>query len=349
MKQVLAFTLGVTHPSARLRVAAYSESFRAHGWNLMIHAFDPGMGKAATRDEFFLHRLAQKLRRHQKTRQAAVRLRQLPPAAPVIISRELPVSRRPFLQAPNPLVLDVDDALYLGSGRERLLELCRRARAVVCGNQTIADRLSAYARRCVVIPTVVDPARYAVRENFELNGPFRLGWLGSSMSFNETLSPFLPMLADIRRRVAFELILISDEFPEVARHCSWLRYVPWSPQTESELASHLDAGIMPLQDNEYQRAKCGSKLLQYMAAGLPSIASPVGANRELVLHGTTGFWASQPAEWEQAIVALASNAALRASLGRSTRAHVAKNYSLTHYAETWVTLLNEITGGYPPQ
>ena len=87
-------------------------------------------------------------------------LHQLKPDDPVVICRELPVSQRPFLQAPNPLVLDIDDALYLGPGRERLFELCRRAQAVVCGNATLAGELANASPNCVVIPTAVETDRF---------------------------------------------------------------------------------------------------------------------------------------------------------------------------------------------
>jgi hypothetical protein len=107
----------------------------------------------------------------------------------------------------------------------------------------------------------------------------------------------------------------------------------------------MDIGLMPLQDNPYQHAKCGAKLLQYMAAGLPAIATPLGANRNLVIDGATGFWATNPADWRQAIRRLAADETTRATFGRAGRNHAAQNYSIAHWAERWAVLLDEIQAG----
>ncbi len=116
----------------------------------------------------------------------------------------------------------------------------------------------------------------------------RIGWMGSSMSIEQTLYPFLGVLEKIRTRLKFELVVISDELPESIKKYEWIRFLKWSPEIEGSIARQMDIGIMPLQDNSYQAAKCGAKLVQYMAAGLPVIATPIGVNRELVIDGRTG-------------------------------------------------------------
>ena len=98
---------------------------------------------------------------------------------------------------------------------------------------------------------------------------------------------------------------------------------------------------MPLQDNPYQAAKCGAKLVQYMAAGLPVIATPIGVNRELVVDGQTGYWAASPEEWERAIRELAGQETLRETFGRAGRARVEAHYSISRLAKKWASLLNE--------
>ena len=343
MKQLLAFTLGADHPSSRLRIAAYEEHFLRLGWHLQMHHFDPGMGKTPPRAGSWTTRTARRLHRGWQTARAATALRKLHPGEPVVISRELPVSRRPFLKAPNPMILDIDDALYLGPGRNKLLELCQRAQIVVCGNEILAGELSKSSCRCVVIPTVVDTELYRVRTDYRLNGPLRLGWLGSSMSIEQTLLPSMNVLAEIRNQLPFELVVVSDELPQFLQNIGWARFVKWSPAAEMAIADHVDAGIMPLQDNPYQRAKCGAKLLQYMAAGLPTVAAPVGVNREIVTDGATGFLAASPDDWRRAIQRLAEQENLREAFGRAGRKFVVKNYSIARWAEKWVALLNEIT------
>ena len=343
MKQLLAFTLGSNHPSSRLRIAAYADHFLRRDWRLRMHHFDSGMGKALPRAGSWWKRAARRLQRGWQTARAMSALHKLQPDEPIVISRELPVSRWPFLKAPNPMVLDIDDALYLGPGRNRLLELCQRAQVVVCGNSTIAGELSPFSRRCVVIPTAVDTDLFRVRTDYRLNGSLRVGWLGSSMSIEQTLLPWLDVLGEIRRQVSFELVVISDEPPNFLRDLGWARFLPWSPAVEKSIADHMDVGLMPLQDNPYQAAKCGAKLVQYMAAGLPVIATPVGVNRDLVVDGVTGCWAARPDDWRQAIHRLAEQETLRAAFGRAGREQVVRNYSIARWADRWVGLLNEFS------
>ena len=271
MKQLLAFTLGVNHPSSRLRIAAYAGHFLRRSWRLQMHHFDSGMGKSLPRSGSWSKRATRRLHRGWQTARAMSALRKLQPDEPIVISRELPVSRWPFLKAPNPMVLDIDDASYLGPGRNRLLELCRRAQVVVCGNRTIAGELSPFSRRCVVIPTAVDPDLFSVRTDYRLNGPLRAGWLGSSMSIEQTLLHWLDVLGEIRRQVSFELVVISDEPPRFLRDIGWARFLPWSPAVEKSIADHMDIGLMPLQDEPYQAAKCGQNWCNTWPPDFPSL------------------------------------------------------------------------------
>ncbi len=98
---------------------------------------------------------------------------------------------------------------------------------------------------------------------------------------------------------------------------------------------------MPLQDDPLQRAKCGTKLLQYMAAGLPVVASPVGINSSIVKPGENGFLAGQPEEWGSALQQLAADPALRSRLGAAGRILVEKEYSLRRWLPAWLDLLEE--------
>ena len=341
MKQLLAFTSGKYHPSSRLRIAAYESHFSRLGWNLKIHHFDSGVGKVSPRTGSHFQSIARRTRRVWQTGRATMVLRKLPPNEPIIISRELPINHRPFLNARNPMVLDIDDALYLDSGRNKLFELCRRAQMTVCGNKTLADEISKFSQRCVVIPTAVDVEQYRVRADHKLDGLLRLGWLGSSMSIEQTLLPFAKKLDEIRRRQPLKLVVISDEVPKVFQSADWLRFLKWSPAVEKSIADYMDVGIMPLEDNPYQRAKCAAKLLQYMAAGLPVIASPVGVNREIVTDDMNGFLAEHPNDWQRAVQQLAEQETLRAAFGKAGREFVVQNYSIAQWADQWVDLLNE--------
>ena len=96
---------------------------------------------------------------------------------------------------------------------------------------------------------------------------------------------------------------------------------------------------MPLSDDEWARGKCAFKLLQYMAASLPCVASPIGANTEAVIDGFNGFYASSLEEWERGLERLIGSAELRARLGANGRAHVAQRYAMRTYQANYLALL----------
>jgi glycosyltransferase involved in cell wall biosynthesis len=136
-----------------------------------------------------------------------------------------------------------------------------------------------------------------------------------------------------------KIVLIGSEntssmgaFPHVAR--------PWKLEDEIEAIEQFDIGIMPLPDDEYSQGKCGFKLLQYMALGIPSVASPIGVNRKIISHGINGFTASTPDEWFTAISALIVNCGLRKSIGIKARETVESGFNLQTAATRLVKILD---------
>ena len=105
----------------------------------------------------------------------------------------------------------------------------------------------------------------------------------------------------------------------------------WSYESEVQDLQTADIGVMPLFDDEWARGKCGLKLLQYMAVGLPALASPVGVNRDIVRHGENGFLAATEEEWHRHLAALCRSSELRRRIGEAARATVHAQYSLTYW------------------
>jgi glycosyltransferase involved in cell wall biosynthesis len=115
--------------------------------------------------------------------------------------------------------------------------------------------------------------------------------------------------------------------------------VPWSLESESRLLAESDIGLAPLPDTPYTRGKCGLKVLEYMAAGLPVVASPVGVNGDYVVPETTGVWATTSEEWIEAVRRLAGDAALRERMGRAGRRRVEAEFDFRVLAPKVVDLV----------
>ena len=254
-----------------------------------------------------------------------------------------------FLGRQIPCVMDYDDAVFHrydrhGSSLVRSLlgrkidALMRRARTVVAGNQYLADRASsAGAANIEYLPSVVDTDRYTIGRR--TTGQFRIGWIGSPVT-----APFLGLIGDALeeavRQTGARLVLVGagdrDPLPGVEKEL-----IPWSEDSEVAHIQSFDVGIMPLPDGPFERGKCGYKLIQYMACGLPVVASPVGANKHIVEQGKTGFLASNTAEWVEALVRLSNNPGMRAALGKAGRKKVEQEYCLQVTAPRLVKILTE--------
>jgi glycosyltransferase involved in cell wall biosynthesis len=127
-----------------------------------------------------------------------------------------------------------------------------------------------------------------------------------------------------------------------AKPHQFLDILPWSEETEAASIQAMDIGIMPLTDTPWARGKCGYKLIQYMACGLPVIASPVGVNTEIVEHGVNGFLATTDADWREALVMLLRDPDLRNRMGAAGRRKVEEQYSLQVWGPRVADMLSKV-------
>lgn len=245
-----------------------------------------------------------------------------------------------------PYVMDLDDAWFHRYGLHRaapvrallgrkLEALAQGAQTVVAGNPHLADWARAAGARSVVeIPTVINLDRYPppVARPVPSGRPFTIGWMGSPSS-----APYLAQVAEALAELAgrsesdaVQLLLVGAHGAEptgLNRRIS-IVHEPWSEGLETALLGRFDVGIMPLVDGPWERGKCGYKLIQYMAAGIPVVASPVGINTTLVRDGENGFLASEPEQWATALARLASDPLLRARMGAAGRRLVEERFNL---------------------
>jgi glycosyltransferase involved in cell wall biosynthesis len=143
-----------------------------------------------------------------------------------------------------------------------------------------------------------------------------VGWAGTTGGLS-----YLDPLADVFRRLSDDHVAEL----EVVSSAPWrgpAQFHRWTLAEETSLFQRFDIGIMPLPSTDYTRAKAGFKLLQYMSAGLPVVASPLGVNRELIDQSGGGVLADSPREWDDALRTLASDPQLRSRLGRAGRSFV---------------------------
>ena len=254
--------------------------------------------------------------------------------------------------AGKPIVYDFDDAVFHNYdlnprwqvrhflGR-KLYTTIGKAEMTFCGNEYLANYARPLCSRAEIVPTVLDSAIFypALSERLE-NCTLKIGWIGSPSTWNEYLYSMLPMLTHVAASEGSQISIMGAD--KNAEPHPLLEFVEWSEAGEVSFLQALDIGIMPLTDTPWARGKCGYKLIQYMACGVPVIASPVGVNCDIVEHGVNGFLAETDEEWREAIRTLLHDPVLRSKMGAAGRKKVEEHYSLKVWGPRVVKMLRSV-------
>ena len=232
------------------------------------------------------------------------------------------------------IIFDYDDAVMFREQKyarpirvrefEKFVRTIDRCAAVVAGNNFLGRLAEACGKPTTILPTPVDVAKYAVRDS-EPN-ELTIGWVGLSDGF-VYLRHIQPALQELARLFpGLKLRVISDK--PLQLDGVTVENVEWQLEREQANLSSFTIGIMPLTDTLWTRGKCGYKILQYMAAGIPSVSSAVGANVDIVTDGENGFLARKTEEWVRLIATLADDPVLRKKFALKGRQLVENRYSL---------------------
>ena len=246
--------------------------------------------------------------------------------------------------------LDFDDAIFHNYDLhnsayirylfgQRIDQLMKDARLVMVGNHYLANRaIAAGSKHVEIIPTVIDLLRYIPKKSYPIATTPIIVWIGSP-STAQYLMELSEVFKTLAKRQPFILRVIGGgiiTIPGVG-----IESLPWSLNSEAALIAECDIGIMPLRDTPWEQGKCGYKLIQYMASGLPTVASPIGANLDVTIEDETGFFAATDTDWVDRLELLLCDAALRQRLGQTGRARIEKDYCLQQVAPRIVRLVTE--------
>jgi glycosyltransferase involved in cell wall biosynthesis len=332
MPTVMLLGYGLEQPSYRHRMRSLIEPLQAAGWQVRAEQFPSGRYGLRTFERRALLRWADVTVLHQ-----------------IKLSS---IEARLFAAFSRRRVFDVDDAIYVRKPRrlgdlpdesawrkKKFAATCRWVDAVAAGNDVLAGVARAAAKEVVVLPTSIDTACYEPTFAGPADAP-TIAWIGSpeNLIYLDMIRPALARLG--KRYPTLKMRVICSEFPD------WndvnIERVPWSSATEAHSLAGAHIGVMPLTDDAWSRGKCAFKLLQYMAAALPCVASPVGANTEAVLDGINGFHAKDVDEWERSLEKLIASPQLRVKFGTQGRRHVEQRYALASYRANYLKLLNRL-------
>lgn len=253
----------------------------------------------------------------------------------------------------NPhLVYDFYDAIWVqrqqASGRgsrvnrwlhpsDKIEEIIRLARVVTVSNESLADFARPYHEDVRIVPLLLEPEEYVAKVH-EVRSPVVLGWLGGRFNLPRlhALAPALRRLAATRDIV---LHVVSPDRVEIPGVPVKSFTHPWSPESERRDLAALDVGLLPLEDNVDDRNKSPLKLLQYFAAGLPVVATPMAMDRSLLRSGESFLAAGNESQWLECMTRLVDDVSLRQRLGRTARKTVIDHYSFERHAPQFLEAL----------
>jgi glycosyltransferase involved in cell wall biosynthesis len=279
-------------------------------------------------------------------------------ASVVLIEKELfrylPFEFEKFLLRGKRIVLDYDDAVFHNYDthpspvvkkllKEKISRLMKLADCVVVGNPYLRIYAeNSGAKNIVLLPTVVDLAKYqnsTSEMSTELTTVPRIVWIGSPSTV-KYLEIVKPALEKLFQKTQFILRVIGGviDLPKIKTEI-----IPWDIKSEVKLIKECQIGIMPLTDSAWERGKCGFKLIQYMACGLPTVGSPIGINSEIIDHEKSGFLASNISDWVKYLERLLSSVTLRNEMGLAGLKIVEQRFTLNTTGPVIIEKIKQLT------
>ena len=250
-----------------------------------------------------------------------------------------------------PILFDLDDAIFLPRSSmtnlligwlrrpEKTASILRWSRSVITCNDYLRQYAEQFNPRVHVIPTCVDVSQFFIKPNGTPRSRPLIGWVGS-----HSTAPYLdllrPVLGSLKKRHDFAFKIVGSSIPFRVDGVEVIQE-PWTLDKDISYFQELDIGVYPLPEEPWVLGKTGFKTVQYMAVGVPCVASDIGRNREIIRDGINGFLAKSEDEWVEKLGRLISDPGLRARLGQSGRATVEENYSVGVHVQRLVSVLRE--------
>ena len=212
---------------------------------------------------------------------------------------------------------------------------------VIAGNEYLQKNTTPFTHNVTIIPSPIDMSLYPLKKYSEKNDNITLGWIGAtgSIHYLEKMKPVFEALGkkyeDLRLKIICNVFFDCDNITVEKKL--------WSEQEEVADIQSLDIGLMPLMDDPWSHGKCGLKILQCLATGVPVVCSPAGVNKEIVKNGVHGFWANTREEWIEKLEILINDPDRRERMGMEGRKRVIEHYSLEANAPRMLKIFQQLS------
>jgi glycosyltransferase involved in cell wall biosynthesis len=249
------------------------------------------------------------------------------------------------------VIYDFDDAIWVWQASKnnsiakivkaswKVKFICKWAYKVSTGNQYLYDYAARYSKIVVLNPTCVDTEEMhnTIKDQNTADKRLVIGWTGS-FSTLIYLYDILGALQELEKKYEFDFLVIADQNPNLP--LKNFIYIKWNEASEITDLLKCNIGVMPLNDTEYAKGKCGFKLIQYMSLGIAVVASPVGVNEIIVDEAINGFLCKSKKEWIESLEKLILDVELRKQMGSEGRKKIEQFYSVKSNTSNFLSLFS---------
>ena len=351
MIKVAAVTSGVNTPSTRFRIRQHIKNLKEDG--VSVKEYVPRIDKNYSPARFF--GVSPK---KYPLRYAAIQASKLATRIPSVIgsycsdvtllSREI-LPGYPSIEFiyKRPIITDIDDAIWLSRpfGKVAARNVACRSDVLIVGNQFLASWFHKFNDNIYIVPTAVEVPSLDL-ESIPLESAGRdevitIGWIGTkgNLRYLKAIEPALNEVLDVYSKKVRLLVMSDGIFSSTRKN---VINISWSLDKQNKFFEAIDIGIMPLFNDEWCRGKCSFKLLQYMAYGKSSVASPVGMNIEVINNSEGGVLAATHREWVDGLRLLIESRSTRLAHGKKGRDHVKTYYARKVVSEKISSILHGV-------
>ena len=348
-------------PSQRLKYEQYFDYFKSSGFEIDVSPFiSPVFWKIIYKKGFFLRKVFYTLSSYVRRLLLLFRIGKYDIVYVHLWATPFgpPVYEWILSKLAKKLIYDIDDLVYLKNvksnssplvpyikGRTKPIFLMKKANHVITCTPYLDEFVRKYNSKTTDISSTVDTKKYRPANEYSNHRRVTLGWSGS-VSTSKYFYLLTDVLKELRARYEFDILVVGDD--QVAIEGLAIEAIKWTEETEVTNLQRLDIGLYPLPHEEWVLGKSGLKAIQYMALGIPTVATAVGANFRVIENDVSGFLVNSKDEWVRILSELICNAELRRQIGSAARKRVVDLYSLDANAGKYVSVLRNVSAQSDP-
>jgi glycosyltransferase involved in cell wall biosynthesis len=343
-------------PGQRLKYEQYFDIFRDNGYDITVSPFmSEAFQKIAYKKGNYLKKIAWTTFGYFKRIYDLFRIRNydivyvflwVTPFAP-------PLFEKMVRGLAKKMVYDIDDLVFLNPpssanplihylrSPKNHISLIKSADHVITCTPYLDQFVRQYNHRTTDISSTVNTDLYKAKNDYSVTNKFIIGWSGSHSTL-KYLHLLDNVFLEIAKRHSIKLLVMGVVDDSFTLDGIEVEAIPWNESYEVEVISRFDIGVYPLPDEEWVLGKSGLKAIQYMAMGIPTIATALGANFRVIENGVSGFLVKDQQDWIDTLDRLLSDASLRKCVGTEGRKRVEELFSVKANKEVYLNILRQL-------